>query len=179
MEKPKVKAKLIFLCGFMGSGKSTIGKLAAKKAGIGFIDLDDEIVKTAGKSIPEIFAERGEGHFRQIESATLALVVAAAAITSDKVIIIALGGGTIVDPKNANTVNEFGKTVFIDCDFETCYNRIKNDPNRPLVKTEDELKNLYKIRRIAYQKYAKHTINGGNEIDILADEIAEIAKGES
>jgi shikimate kinase len=179
MEKKKLKpkAKIIFLSGFMGSGKTSAGELAAKKAGIPFVDLDAEVEKTANQKIAEMFEKGGERYFRQVESATLALVIAATTMISDKAIIVALGGGTITELKNAASVGEYGTSVFIDADFETCYSRIKDDRNRPLVKTREDLENLYKVRQKVYLKNAKHTIDGGLSLEQIAGEIAEIAQG--
>jgi shikimate kinase len=167
--------KIYFLSGFMGCGKTTAGKLAAEKADAGFIDLDEEIVKTAKMPIPEIFAKHGEQHFRSLETSTVALVIAASSMTDlDKPVIVALGGGTIIDPQNASMLIKNGVTVFIDTEFETCYNRIKNDKNRPLVNSKPDLENLYRVRQTAYEKFCVEKIDGNCNTDELAERIAKL-----
>ncbi|MCL1832198.1 MAG: shikimate kinase [Oscillospiraceae bacterium] len=174
-KKPKVK--VIFLSGFMGSGKTAAGELAAKKAKVPFVDLDTEIAKTANMTIPELFAQ-GEAVFRKVESVTLSLIIAATSMIKEKTLIVALGGGTIIDPKNAQSINEFGVSVFIDVDFEPCYDRIKDDPNRPVVsaRTREQLEALYLKRQPQYLQNSQHIIDGNCSLDDLAERIAKIAK---
>jgi shikimate kinase len=174
MKINKPIAKMYFLSGFMGCGKSSAGKLAAEKAQVSFVDLDMEIEKTAQMKIPEIFAKYGEQHFRRLESATIALVLAAATMSVGKKIIVALGGGAIIDPKNASILIKNGVTVFINTDFEACYNRIKDDKSRPLANSREELENLYRVRQKAYLKYSVETIDGNCDIDELAQRIADV-----
>jgi len=163
----------IFLCGFMGSGKTAAGKVAAKKWGLHFADLDEEIESFAGKTIPEIFAQDGEAYFRTIESNVLATMIFT---PSQRGAIIALGGGAIINQENAAKINNHGILVFIDVSFNTCYQRIKDDFNRPLVqeKSRKELKRLYNDRRKIYVKHAEFAVNGNTGIDTLAERILDI-----
>lgn len=136
----------IFLCGFMGCGKSTIGKLAAKKLGCGFCDTDDLIVRTLDMTIPEIFAQKGEPFFRKTEAEIVRSLCG-------KTTVAACGGGAMLNPDTAKAAKESGSAViFLDVPFEMCYERIKGDKNRPIVmnSTKEELEKLYNERRNIY-----------------------------
>jgi len=139
----------VFLCGFMGCGKSTIGKLLAKNMGLSYIDTDELIVENEGMKIPEIFEKFGEPHFRKIEAETIKSLCSKNAVVS-------CGGGAMLNPDTAEYANKNGAVVFIDVPFEVCYNRIKNDENRPLVKngTKESLEALYDTRYPVYSKHA-------------------------
>ena len=117
----------IFLCGFMGSGKTTVGRAAAQLAGADFIDLDEAIVAHSGRTIPEIFNEHGEAYFRELETAVLA-----EAAFSQNPSVVATGGGALISPTNAELCRKHGSIVFLDVPFEVCYSRIYSDPNRPI-----------------------------------------------
>ena len=140
----------VFLCGFMGCGKTTTGKLAAKKLGSGFTDTDDLIVRTLGMSIPDIFEQKGEPFFRQTEAEIVKSLCG-------KTIVAACGGGAMINPDTAKAAKDSGAViVYIDVPFETCYERIKDDANRPIVmsKTKEELKKVYDQRREIYMKHS-------------------------
>lgn len=136
----------VFLCGFMGCGKSTIGRLAAKKLGCGFCDTDDLIVRTLDMTIPEIFAQKGEPFFRKTEAEIVKSLCG-------KTTVAACGGGAMLNPDTAKAAKESGSAViFLDVPFEMCYERIKDDTNRPIVmnSTKKELEKLYNYRRSIY-----------------------------
>ena len=136
----------VFLCGFMGCGKSTIGKLAARKLGGGFCDSDDLIVRTLDMTIPEIFAQKGEPFFRKTEAEIVKSLCG-------KTTVAACGGGAMLNPDTAKAAKESGSAViFLDVPFAMCYERIKDDTNRPIVmnSTKEELEKLYNDRRRIY-----------------------------
>lgn len=138
----------VFLCGFMGCGKTTIGKLAAKKMGCAFYDTDELIVENQGMSIPEIFEKKGEPYFRQVEAEIVKSMCGKSAV-------ISCGGGAMINPDTAKYVAEAGeKIVFLDVDFDTCYERISCDTNRPIVmnNTKEQLENIFNERHKAYLK---------------------------
>jgi shikimate kinase len=136
--------KPIYLYGFMGCGKSYL----ARKSGLSFIDLDEQI-----GDIPKIFAEKGEAHFRSLELA---------ALKSAKADIISLGGGALTNPEAAKHAKKNAVVVFVDTPFEVCYERIKNDKNRPLAasKTKQELLALYNSRSEHYREVADYVAEG-------------------
>lgn len=141
--------KHIWLCGFMGCGKSTIGALLAKRYGAGFIDLDHYIEKKEHKTINDIFSQSGEKGFREIESACIREFLEVAPS------VIATGGGAMVSDANAAEARRSGIIVFLNVPFTTCYQRIASS-ERPIVKrsTPDELYELYQKRYPFYQAHA-------------------------
>lgn len=150
----------IYLCGFMGCGKSTIGKHLAKHLNTAYYDLDRLIEEEAGMPISEIFAQHGEAYFRELESRVL--------VNSAKLgpAVIATGGGIFTNPKNGELIDPLGIVVFLNTPFSVCYRRIKGDAKRPLAvsKTRDELFELYQTRAAAYHKFSHLAIRPEEEI---------------
>ena len=154
--------RAVFLCGFMGCGKTTVGKKLSSLLSCDFTDLDEYIVTTEGKTIPKIFSQDGESYFRQSEERCLKEL-------SEKIGgVIALGGGAILNPNTAKTANDCGITVFIDVTFETSYERIKGDENRPIaaVSTKEQLFELYEKRLPIYKSNSKYSVSGTDSEDI-------------
>lgn len=138
----------IFLCGFMGCGKSTVGQILAKKSGCGFCDTDELIVKNQEMTIPEIFSQKGEPYFRTVEAETVKSLCG-------KNTVVACGGGAMQNSDTAEAVkNNGGVIVYLNVPFEVCYDRIKNDKNRPIVvnNTKEQLEEIYNNRRDIYMK---------------------------
>jgi shikimate kinase len=142
-EMPKDK---IFLVGFMGSGKSTVGPLLAARLGWDFVDLDQEIEREQGMSIREIFQQQGEAEFRRIERSHLRSLKERAAC------VVALGGGAFVQEANLPIVAELGLSVFLDCRLEVIQARCPADGTRPLFETPELVRNLYLTRHPLYRK---------------------------
>jgi shikimate kinase/shikimate kinase/3-dehydroquinate synthase len=143
----KSKENLVFL-GMMGSGKSSIGSLVAKRLGLDFIDIDEEIEKELGASIKKIFKTKGENYFRKFEER----------ITLKKLklnsVVISLGGGAFVNKNIRNEVLKDNLSFWLNWDENTLLNRIKNSKKRPIVfnSTENELIDLIKKRSNIYSK---------------------------
>lgn len=139
--------KSIYLLGFMGCGKTTVGKILAKELNIQFIDLDEEIVLHTGKSIPTIFEEKGENGFREIESEVLKK------ITNDYT-IISTGGGIVTRQENIVFMKQNGILFYLESTIETLYNRIYLDTNRPnaVNRSIEELNQLFISRKSFYEK---------------------------
>ncbi len=137
----------ITLIGFMGSGKTTTGKKLAEKLNVPFIDIDKEIEKNLSLSIPEIFKEFGETFFRKKEIETFKTIT-----TNFNSAVISSGGGMPAFGNNMKILKENSVTIYLQTDFETLWNRIKNDPNRPLVKLgRDSVKKLFEKRKPFYE----------------------------
>lgn len=115
----------IYLVGFMGCGKSAIGRQLSYVLRMPFYDMDKEIVRQQGMPIPEIFEKYGEEHFRNLETEFLRNF-------RDEACIIATGGGVAMRPENREIMRRTGLVFFLDAPFEDIYNRIKNDKNRPI-----------------------------------------------
>lgn len=142
----------IFLVGFMGAGKTTIGLATAKRLGWRFVDLDDEVEGQAGRSIAEIFRQDGEAEFRRLEIATLKRLS-----SSDdwhEGTVVALGGGAFVQAEIRAVIRSIGQpSVFLDAPVNELLARCrKSTVERPLAKDEEQFRQLYAKRRDVYAK---------------------------
>jgi shikimate kinase len=140
----------IYLLGFMGSGKSTIGRLLAERIGWHFVDLDAEIEAAEGMSIAEIFEKRGEGEFRRMESAKVRETVRS--IECGRPTVVALGGGAVVHRANFALIEDNGVTIWLDCPFETVRRRVEPASHRPLASDPVSFAQLYETRRQSYAR---------------------------
>lgn len=140
----EIRNKNIYLTGFMGAGKSTIGKCLAKKLSRNFLDTDVAIQDKTGKTIPEIFAEHGETYFRELETKTLEQ------IAKDKNQVVSLGGGIIASNKNRKILDK-GLWIFIDTPLDTLKKRVMNSKKRPLAQDSTKFDALYKERLPLYR----------------------------
>ncbi|MDE5558808.1 MAG: shikimate kinase [Ruminococcus sp.] len=162
----------IFLCGFMGCGKSTIGQILAKKSGCGFCDTDELIVKNQGMTIPEIFSQKGEPYFRTVEAETVKSLCG-------KNTVVACGGGAMQNSETAETVKKNGGTiVYLDVPFDVCYERIKNDTNRPIVmnNTKEQLEEIYNNRRDVYIKNSTIMVEAVGSPTEIAGSIIDVIR---
>ncbi len=121
------RAGNIFLVGFSGSGKSTIGRKLARKLNVQFYDTDEIIEQAAGKSIPRIFSEDGEDAFRHLEQQAIEGIVRRRLHSK----VIALGGGAYQNKLTRNLLNEYGVVVYLSCSQEELLRRISTLPDRP------------------------------------------------
>ncbi|MBI5266160.1 MAG: shikimate kinase [candidate division Zixibacteria bacterium] len=124
------KPTIIFLAGFAGSGKTTVGRLLARRLKWEFHDLDDAIVKSAGRSVASIFAGEGERAFRRCETATLKALCKKGRRNA----VIALGGGTLLNAANRAVIQQQGQTVYLSCSRAELYRRLRRATARPLLK---------------------------------------------
>ncbi len=137
----------ISLVGFMCSGKTTIGKMLAKKLGWDFIDVDNEVERVEGMSIPYIFQLKGETYFRKKEKEVLLDFL------NREKIIISTGGGLGADPEIMNLLKKKSLTVWLKISYESFKKRCGKDDNRPLLKREEkEIKNLFRKREETYKQ---------------------------
>ena len=144
----------IVLCGFMGSGKTVVGKELAKIMGRKFIDTDELIEKEQGIAIKAIFAARGEEYFRELE------YEACKKVSDMKNCVISTGGGALTFERNASALKEGGKIVFLDASFDVICDRIGNSNNRPLFEDREKARQLYDERKEKYLAAADYVING-------------------
>ena len=140
-----MKTDKIYLVGFMGAGKSTVARGLGASLGWQVEDIDDAIAARERQSIADIFARRGEAHFREIERAVLWSLLPL------RHAVVATGGGTFVEPENRRVINADGASIWLDLSFEQVVARIPSDGRRPLAADRGTLQALYHARRPAYQ----------------------------
>ncbi len=158
----------IYLIGFMGAGKSEVGRNLASRLDLPFVDLDEQIVLQAGKSIPSIFEQEGEASFRRREAAALASLTGPA--------VVATGGGTPVDPGNRARMRETGKLVWLNVDFDLILERLPPAARaeRPLLADLGAARRLHAERRPAYRDSdLEIAVAAGEESAETARRIAE------
>ena len=158
----------IVLCGFMGSGKTVVGKELAKIMGRKFIDTDDMIEKEQGIAIKAIFAARGEEYFRELE------YEACKKVSEMKNCVISTGGGAVTFERNVNVLKQGGKIVFLDASFDTICDRIGTSQTRPLFEDKDKAKALYDERKDKYLAAADYVIDGDLSARKAALDIAQM-----
>ena len=164
MENRKTNLVLI---GMPSAGKTTIGKFLEEKCGKRYIDMDDEIIKKAGMSIPEIFKQYEESGFRKIESDV------AKEVSKLNNCVIATGGGIIKFKRNIDALKENGILIFIDRSLE---NLVGYDPNRPLSSSKEAVKKLYEERYSLYCTYADIMVKNDTDISDCVQEIMDKLK---
>ena len=144
------KVGAIFVAGFMGSGKSTIGRALAARLGWRFADLDDEIERRAGLGIPEIFETRGEGGFRDCEHEALREQAGLAAM--GRPLVLALGGGTYAYSRNRGLMRRVGPAIWLDAAPDALWERVRNEAHRPLARDQEAFRRLHAARVDSYSK---------------------------
>jgi shikimate kinase len=138
----------IVLVGLMGAGKTSIGRRLAEKLGLPFVDADHEIVAAAGKSIPDIFAEHGEEHFRDGERKVIARLLEKGRQ------VLATGGGAFMNEATRDGIKERGVSVWLKADIETLLERVAKRGGRPLLAGDDPEGVLRRLADIRYPVYA-------------------------
>lgn len=156
----------IILCGFMATGKSSVGKQLASLMHYDFVDMDTEIEKETGLSIPEIFSTRGEQEFRALESEMVKT------LATQKSYVIATGGGTIVNPENLKALKRNGILVALTADPETILSRVGSGEDRPMLSGGDKADRIAVLMQERAHVYAQADIT----IDTAALSIEEVAQ---
>lgn len=160
----------IILAGFMGTGKSSVGRKLAERLGWTFIDTDEIIERRAGRTISEIFATDGEPAFRAMEAAI------ARELAGMRNHVVSTGGGMVVAEANLRALEAAGAVVLLEADAEAIYNRIKSQTHRPLLAKPDpraEIERLLALRAEAYGRIAIKVATGGKDQQSIAHEILE------
>lgn len=149
----------IYLVGLMGAGKTTVGRQLARRLGRRFYDSDHEIVARTGVAIPTIFEIEGEEGFRRRESQTIA------ELTSTSDIVLATGGGVVLNPENRRLLHDTGWVVYLNVPPGMLYERTRHDRNRPLLRVDDplgKLEELHALRDPLYREVAHLVVDGSN-----------------
>jgi len=147
----------IYLIGLMGAGKTTVGRQLAKRLGRTFYDSDHEIVARTGVPIPTIFEIEGEDGFRRREAQAIA------ELSGEQNIVLATGGGVVLNPENRRRLHETGWVVYLNVPPTLLYERTRHDRNRPLLQVADplaRLEELYATRDPLYRETAHFVVNG-------------------
>lgn len=155
----------IALVGFMGTGKTSAGKLAAKKLGLKYVDTDEEIEKKAGITVSEIFSNFGEPYFRDLEAKTIK------EISERGGQVISCGGGAVLRDENIKNLKAGGIVVCLSASPEAIFERIKHEAHRPLIQVPDPKK---RIRELLAER-APHYAKADETIDTTKLTIAQVA----
>jgi shikimate kinase len=153
-------AENIFLVGLMGAGKTSVGRLLARRLGKAFLDSDLEIERATGVKIPVIFEIEGEAGFRAREARLLAELVQGGNI------VLATGGGAVLSPQNRKLLTENGVVIYLRAAIPELWNRTRHDKNRPLLKTGEplaKLEQLYAERDPLYREIADIIVDTGSQ----------------
>jgi shikimate kinase len=158
--------KALYLTGFMGAGKTTVGEQLAEKLNLPVLDTDQQIVKKLNMSIKEIFEQHGESFFRDAETDILNEL-------PREDVIITTGGGIVIKDENRELMKTHGHVILLHANIDIIYERVHSDTNRPLAskKTKDELNDLYKSREVFYQDCSFAVETANKSIDDIVDEI--------
>lgn len=165
--------KNIYLVGFMGTGKSTVGKALAKVLNKEFKDLDELIEEREKIKIVEIFEQFGEQYFREVETAVVR------EISEKENLVIATGGGVVVNEENFSLLKKSGTLITLVASPEAIYERIKDSTERPLLNVEnplDTIKRMLFERAYYYIKSDFIVDTTEREIDDIISEICELIK---
>jgi shikimate kinase len=150
----------IFLVGLMGAGKTSVGRLLARRLGKTFYDCDHEVERATGVRIPVIFEIEGEAGFRARESRMLS------ELCVTKGVVLATGGGAVLNPENRKVLSDCGTVVYLRASPHELYQRTRHDRNRPLLQTPDplaKLSELYAERDPLYREVAEVVVDTGNQ----------------
>ncbi len=166
----------ICLIGYMGSGKTTVGRILAEKLEFDFADTDELIVSREGRQIPDIFEKDGEPYFRMLENGLIKDLIEEE--MSDTV--LSTGGGLPVTEANRPLLKELGTVIYLKAGAESLYARVKEDKGRPLLNTDDKLKRIREMldfRGPIYEETADFVIDTSDkDVDEVVKEIVNISK---
>jgi shikimate kinase len=163
--------RVIVLVGFMGAGKTSVGRELGRRLGWPFVDLDDRVQLREKRTIAEIFRISGEAAFRRAEHAALEELLKK---IENEPIVVAVGGGAFAQPENTSLLQAcLATTVFLDASADELWRRCGDDPTeRPLRRDEQVFRQLYETRRPRYLLAQFHVNTVGKAVDDIAHEIA-------
>lgn len=165
--------KNVVLVGFMGTGKSVVGKRLAKLLGVPFVNTDDIIEQRQRHTIAEIFSSRGEGYFRDVEKEVIKEV------SAKEGIVIGAGGGAVLNEENMNNLKKNGIMFCLTASPEAIHERTKNYRHRPLLNVPDpvaKIKELLETRAPFYAKADFQIDTSGKSVEAAAQEIIKKLK---
>jgi len=165
--------KNIALVGFMGAGKTVVGKALARHLGMIFVDSDESIVEKERRSINDIFAKDGEPYFRKVEKEVIK------EISQRDGLVIACGGGVVLDKDNMSNLHRNGVVIYLQTSADVIFERTKNYDHRPLLNVENPKKQIEDIlkTRAPFYSQAEYTIDTSKlTIDEVVNKILEILR---
>jgi len=166
------RTDLVYLVGFMGAGKSSVGARLAERLGWRFVDLDLRIEARAGTSIRELFRVEGEAYFRAVEREELRRA------STERRAVVALGGGAFCSAENQAIVRATGASVYLEAPAEVLYARCAGDGTRPLFTTLDDMRVLLERRRPLYERAHLIVPVADRSVDEVADRIVAALRRE-
>jgi len=172
MPEPVSKSRAVILVGFMGAGKTSVGRALGSLLQWPFEDLDDRIVIREGRAIEQIFGESGEAEFRLAEHAALRELISELGGSPR---VVALGGGAFAEPENQALIRQAGlAAVFLDGSAEELYERCRQGEQveRPLRRDLEQFRRLYEARRPHYLKAIMRIETAGKDVETVAEEVA-------
>jgi shikimate kinase len=169
----RVPVRTVFLVGFMGAGKSSVGRALSVRLGWGFEDLDDRIQAREGRSIGQIFSESGEAEFRRAETDALRELIGE---LRNSPRVVGLGGGAFVQAENAALLAQTqSPIVFLDAPVEELFRRCQQEKvERPLRQDEKRFRQLYDARRPRYMVGTLRVETAGKSVDAVAVEVSRL-----
>jgi len=170
-----IHANKLILIGFMGTGKSTVAARLSDRLNLPVVDVDAYIVEKAAQTIPELFEQKGEAYFRQLETEALQHILEA-----DTPVIVATGGGAVLKEENKALMTKYGQVFALTATPEDIIDRVKHDANRPLLQGEVE-KRVYDLveKRKASYLFAHHTVDTSKlSLDEVVNEICKLWQAE-
>jgi shikimate kinase len=169
---PNARHRVVLLVGFMGAGKTSVGKALAERLRWRFLDLDEVVVAREGRGIAEIFRESGEQGFRARESAALQQLLRELKASSNNT-ILALGGGAIIPPENRDAISSSGfPVIFLDAPVPELFARCKSQSiDRPLLKDSNAFEELYRSRESHYAALGTRLDTSGNSVQEVCSNI--------
>ena len=158
----------VVLTGFMGTGKSSVGRMLADRLGFRFVDLDAEVVRSEGRSINTIFAESGEEAFRVLEAEHLQRLLLAQGI------VLATGGGVVKNENNRRIMHSFGVVVNLTATVDAIWQRLAEDTERPLLRDDrspERIEAMLAERERCYAEADVRIDTTGKSVESVVDEI--------
>lgn len=170
---PSQLGRTVFFVGFMGAGKTSVSRRLARLCGISAVDMDSYIERRDGRRIRDIFAEDGEGFFRDLETQVLR------ELSQGEPVLVSCGGGVVLRPENREILREGGFTVFLKVDAAEAKSRISDPSTRPLLGDVDAARKTNAERLPLYEEVADATVDtSGKGVTALAFAVRSILEKE-
>lgn len=159
-----IAKKNVVLIGFMGTGKTEVGKLLAAALNRRLVDTDDQIEAAEGRTINDIFASDGEAYFRRKEAEVIA------ALSKQTGLVLSTGGGCVINPENVRNLRESGYVIWLDATMEELQRRLAGDSKRPLLQQHKDFTALYRQREELYRRAAHVRIDTTGKTPLAVSE---------